>query len=592
MGAYEKLQQHNTYLCRPLSIVHNSLQYMNMPIQLLGNVLPHGTTKFSVKGIESYSVVNFSVYQNKMFAKCMSGICSAQLANKKKIPKTLSLQDINHPKHKKEKEKLCCHLKTVYENIDFIRGFFPGYFNAEDTQQTNCQEDVNLEDVNLVSPQGKFNTESGLWNFPAHSNHKPHEMLDVNLIKQTQLRNDICHSTNFNMNTGQYDTIHLKPNIESCNCGAGFQPNTYERKGSATVYSRNGPLSCIYYSIKCKSGLCDSTYLEEAKNQGIFFLSSITAVADEVGWDFISLVMKSKMSFRGFTVEMTCRYQTTNVLSSPFMSPSSFVKWFFAWLAAFKIDFREHVDPWCKHKPKIIAGDGTHIGVGIKNMKLEKSIVKVDDPHTTRKNFHKRYDRVLLPKKQLREHLKYLTKKALHKLKPQEILDAETETVKTLEMMAGIDDMGNDAVTQFIQVFIQQQQHEKILSPMAHLLYMLSGDAPLSSVVPFRSHPTIHKCINEIHTGNVCKTILTELKHYSMELSELFHNCILYDCDGVITQFVEYLIMHTEEIHQLNHVPEAPTPIPGSYNPPSGTVYYFSQTGEQVIIPLIPISVM
>ena len=76
-------------------------------------------------------------------------------------------------------------------------------------------------------------------------------------------------------------------------------------------------------------------------------------------------------------------------------------------------------------------------------MKLEKSIVKVDDPHTTRKNFLKRYDRVLLPKKQLREHLKYLTKKALHKLKPQEILDAQTETVKTLEMMAGIDHMGN-----------------------------------------------------------------------------------------------------------------------------------------------------
>ena len=72
-------------------------------------------------------------------------------SKQKEIPKTLSLQDINHPKHKKEKEKLCCHLKTVYENIDFIRGFFPGYFNTEDTQQTNCQEDVNLEDVNLVS---------------------------------------------------------------------------------------------------------------------------------------------------------------------------------------------------------------------------------------------------------------------------------------------------------------------------------------------------------------------------------------------------------------------------------------------------------
>ena len=96
---------------------------------------------------------------------------------------------------------------------------------------------------------------------------------------------------------------------------------------------------------------------------------------------------------------MTQHYQTTNVLSSPFISPSTFVKWFFAWLAAFKIDFREHVDPWCKHKLKIIAGDGTHIGVGVKNMNLEKSILKVDDKDTTRKNFHKWYDRVLLPKK-------------------------------------------------------------------------------------------------------------------------------------------------------------------------------------------------
>ena len=45
--------------------------------------------------------------------------------------------------------------------------------------------------------------------------------------------------------------------------------------------------------------------------------------------------------------------------------------------------------------------------------------------------------------------------------------------------------------------------------------------------------------------------------------------------------------MHTEEIHQLNHIPETPTPIPGSYNPPSGTVYYFLKSGEQVTIPLI-----
>ena len=74
------------------------------------------------------------------------------------------------------------------------------------------------------------------------------------------------------------------------------------------------------------------------------------------------------------------------------MSPSTFVKWFFAWLAAFEIDFQNQVDPWCRHKPKIIAGDGMHIGVGVKNLNLEKSVQKVYDKDTTRKNYQRHYD--------------------------------------------------------------------------------------------------------------------------------------------------------------------------------------------------------
>ena len=38
-------------------------------------------------------------------------------------------------------------------------------------------------------------------------------------------------------------------------------------KGSATIYSRNGPICCIYYNIKCKSRTCEKTYNEEAKKQ-------------------------------------------------------------------------------------------------------------------------------------------------------------------------------------------------------------------------------------------------------------------------------------------------------------------------------------
>ena len=99
---------------------------------------------------------------------------------------------------------------------------------------------------------------------------------------------------------------------------------------------------------------------------------------------------------------------------------------------------------------------------------------------TTMKNYH----RCFLPKKPLRNHVNYLTRKYLYKLKPDELMDEETERIKTFEMLAGIDNMGNDAVTQFIQVFTQQQ-NPKILFPMARLLFMMSANGPLSSVLPF-----------------------------------------------------------------------------------------------------------
>ena len=111
---------------------------------------------------------------------------------------------------------------------------------------------------------------------------------------------------------------------------------------------------------------------------------------------------------------------------------------------------------------------------------------------------------------------------------------------------------------------------------------MMSANGPLSSVVPFQSYPTIHKCINEVHSGHISTSLTTEMKYYSVEFAELFHNSIIYQCHDVVTQFAEFIVMHTEEIHQLNHIPPIPTPIPGSYNPPSGSVYYFSKTGEQV----------
>ena len=97
----------------------------------------------------------------------------------------------------------------------------------------------------------------------------------------------------------------------------------------------------------------------------MFFYTNTTCAGDEIGWDFINAVKTSKISFTGFCNQMTRVYKTTYSDAQAFMSVKTFIGWFFGWLSAFKIDFRKQIDPFCGHNPKILACDGTHIGVSL-----------------------------------------------------------------------------------------------------------------------------------------------------------------------------------------------------------------------------------
>ena len=96
--------------------------------------------------------------------------------------------------------------------------------------------------------------------------------------------------------------------------------------------------------------------------------STATTAGDEIGWDFVTCVTTMKSSFSAFGKEMMRKYQTTNIMAGPFMSPNTFIKWFFGWIASFKLDFCKEIDPWCHYNPRMLACDGTHIGVSIRNM--------------------------------------------------------------------------------------------------------------------------------------------------------------------------------------------------------------------------------
>ena len=82
------------------------------------------------------------------------------------------------------------------------------------------------------------------------------------------------------------------------------------------------------------------------------------------GWEFLESVMACKQTFSGFVSVYNAKYDR---VGSPqhFMSVQTFIKWFFAWASRMQVEFREMCHG-CQGVPKILACDGTKIGIGFK----------------------------------------------------------------------------------------------------------------------------------------------------------------------------------------------------------------------------------
>ena len=169
--AFEKCLSPSGNLSRHLQMVCNTMHQMNVPLLLAGNVLPTGTTKFSVKGSENCSILHVTFYQSKCFIKCLNGLCAAQLTNKKKFAKSISLQQLQpgnkKKKNKEDRNKLCEHIHVVYNNLQSFKEFFPHYFNENENciPQQPQFDAMNVDDANIAAPSGNFDKETGLWDF-------------------------------------------------------------------------------------------------------------------------------------------------------------------------------------------------------------------------------------------------------------------------------------------------------------------------------------------------------------------------------------------------------------------------------------------
>ena len=272
---------------------------------------------------------------------------------------------------------------------------------------------------------------------------------------------------------------------------------------------------------------------------------------------------------------------------APFVSVVTFLNWFYSWAAAFGIDFRKHADPFCKADPKVVAGDGTHIGITLRRV----NVTPISDPETEDvvPIGNRRFDRVFLQKRDdfsaksmsdARKHLKYLCSKAKGNVSVNDRLDGCEERRRNIDLVNVAD--GDDSKT-FLHQFIERDFEQNLLCPLADMLYILACDAPISAFLPFKELNAVENVLRELQQNqtpqhgleHIGRTVSPELK---LLLDEARHSRHLM----MITNFILVLVERVRLVHSADRPSQAAEEVDGSYNPASGVCYYFTPSGKQL----------
>jgi hypothetical protein len=339
----------------------------------------------------------------------------------------------------------------------------------------------------------------------------------------------------------------------------------------------------MVYKAVCMSGRCFQAYTGMEDN--IHFWTKETACGDEIGWDFVDSVVRTKTSFSAYVNLKSAHYISLHECSVPFMSRSTFVSWFFSWASSFNVDFRQSVDPWCGHSPRVLACDATHIGVSLKNLSLEP--ITKEDASIVVSNRHKRNNRVFLPYhgrsseadiRKSREHLKLICEHVLS-TNPA-VVDLEEIRVNN-SLLFSVCPLDTRCIT-LLESFCSRSFEVDVLQALARFILLLSRDAPVSAVLSPRFSHVIVKVIDEYAEGNYGS--ISSLRNVSPELSSLLLTaCSSAEKDRlVLVRFVQYLLDFVQLTHSDDHPTPDPVAIPSSYNPESGVAYYFTPTGARL----------
>ncbi len=358
----------------------------------------------------------------------------------------------------------------------------------------------------------------------------------------------------------------------------------------------------------CKEGHV-IRYTGEKEN--IFFNSPNLGMGEELFWDFHGFFNYGKLSFTKFCSQKTDHYKTNSPIAAPFVSNHTFIDLFFSWVARMGIDFRKEVDPWCGYDPKVLACDGTHIGVSLKMQNLRDPVTSSELLDQKLPSLHKKDHRCFLPYplkdnfSSVAEHerVKASTRNARtnlllfvsrHLKEAPELFEIENEREREEAERKEMSDrqdlystlvrLGSKVTEKFVTKFLRKDLPPNIMTPAAKLLkLLLKTSAAISNVMPFRFHQELKDCFDAVEASSPdLEAKFKGLRFFAMEIVNLLKASMASDCSSLVLRFLRELLDQVIEVHSQDRDTAPACPIPHSYNPPSGTAYYFTEHGDKL----------
>lgn len=313
----------------------------------------------------------------------------------------------------------------------------------------------------------------------------------------------------------------------------------------------------------------------------------MTAVAYELGWDFVSLVEGADMTFTKFCQDKTRIYKSSCTSSSrSFLGENAFIEFWFQWAGCQNIDFRQKCE-WCGWNPKYLSCDGTQLGIPLGKLKIDPiNEFKAGEPIKPAKD--SRLDRCFLANplfgnakkgSQMRSHLDYCARKQLSKLDPNDLKSDEEEMTLKEELADNFPPECKGLLLDFLNQ--QFKSSTKVVESAAKVFHLLSYEACITAFLPTSLCDQLESVLDfgdlYNHRSNIKKcnvklaTLISDAKDEDQEVQQ--HICKL----------VRYIMARVKELKDISIPPENALPIPDSYNPPQkGRWYYFNEKGQQL----------